>query len=305
MSIVFFGTPGFAVPSLEALVRSGEDISLVVTQPDKLKDRGHKLSIPPVKTAALKAKIRVIQPTALREDKLLYETAIKTEFIVVIAYGKILPKTILEMPEHGCINVHASLLPKYRGAAPIQWAIIKGEKKTGVTTMLMDEGLDTGPVFQKRETEISNEDTAESLGKKLSESSASLLLETIQGIRNGSVKPVPQEGGASYAPALKKEDGLIEWSMSAAEIFNFIRGMQPWPAAYCHFDKERVKILKTKPVEGEGRQGTIVKAFRDELIIGTGRGLLSIIEVQPSGKKPMPAAAFIQGRRLREGMSVR
>lgn len=306
MSIVFFGTPEFAIPSLKALIRSEEDIRLVVTQPDKLKGRGHKLSPPPVKTAALEAGIRVIQPTTLKNKELLVEiSSLKPEFIVVVAYGKILPKSILEMPRYGCINVHASLLPKYRGAAPIQWAIINGEKKTGVTTMLIDEGLDTGPILQKKEMEINNEDTAESLGRKLSVSGALLLLDTMQGIRDGSVKPMPQNGMVSYAPVLTKEDGLIDWSKNAEEIFNFVRGMLPWPGAYCYIDKERVKILRVKHRKGNYEQGTIMKASGDEFIVGTGGGLLSIIELQPSGKRPMSASAFIQGRILIEGMSLR
>ncbi|GAB4405979.1 MAG: methionyl-tRNA formyltransferase [Thermodesulfovibrionales bacterium] len=304
MSIVFFGTPEFAVPSLMALIGAGEDIALVVTQTDKLKGRGHKPTQPPVKKAALEAGLRVIQPATLKDRTLLREIAsTEPEFIVVVAYGKILPGSILQIPLYGCINLHASLLPKYRGAAPIAWAIINGERQTGVTTMLMDEGLDTGPILLQRGIEISDDDTAGSLSLKLAELGASLLIETLKGMRDGTVKPILQKGEASYAPPLKKEDGLIDWSKSAIEIFNFVRGMQPWPGAYCYIGDERVKILKTKPIKTDGKPGMIVKG-RDELIIGTGYGLLSIVELQPSGKNPMPASAFLLGRKLTEGTYI-
>ncbi len=261
---------------------------------------------PPVKVAASEAGLKVMQPEKLKDTAFLETlTSSRPEFIVVVAYGKILPKSILELPEKGCINVHASLLPKYRGAAPIAWAIMKGEKKTGVTTMLMDEGLDTGPVFLQEETEIGSEETAGSLGKRIAELGASLLTETLKGIRNRSVTPKRQTGEASYAPPLKKEDGVIDWSKSAVEISDFVRGMQPWPGAYCTIGGERVNLLKTKPLEGKDAPGSIVRLGKDELIVGTGYGLLSISELQPSGKRPMPAAAFIPGRKLTEGMSIR
>ncbi len=306
MSIIFFGTPEFAVPSLLALIGSGEEIGLVITQPDKRKGRGRELTPPPVKIAASGSGLRTRQPDQLKDDEFVEALAsVRPEFIIVVAYGKILPKGILEIPAHGCINVHASLLPKYKGAAPIAWAIIKGERETGVTTMLMDEGLDTGPILLQQDTEINSEDTAGSLTQRLSGMGASLLIETIKGIRKGSVKPVPQRGETSYAPPLKKNDGLIDWSGSAGEISNLVRGMRPWPVAYCHIYDERVGILKTKPIDGEGAPGVLVEIGRDELIIGTGRGLLSIIELQPSGKRPMSASAFIHGRKLKEGMSIR
>lgn len=306
MSIIFFGTPEFAVPSLRELIAFGEEIALVVTQTDKAKGRGHKLTPPPVKTFALEAGLRVLQPVKLREEKFLKELAsIRPEFIVVVAYGKILPKAVIEMPQRGCINVHASLLPKYRGAAPIAWAIINGEEKTGVTTMLMDEGLDTGPVLLQCETGIARDDTAGSLGQRLSELGASLLIETIRGIRHGHVTPVPQTGEPGYAPPLSKEDGLIDWSRGAVEIARFVRGMQPWPGAFCFINGERVVLLKTEPLEGKGVPGTVYGVGKGNLIVGTGRGLLLIRELQPSGKKPMPASAFIHGRKLAEGMSVR
>lgn len=305
MSIVFFGTPEFAVPSLRALIESGEDNSLVVTQTDKVKGRGHKLSPLPVKVAALEAGLRVMQPARLKDEMFLAElVSLKPEFIIVVAYGKILPKTILDLPQRGCINVHASLLPKYRGAAPIAWAIIHGEEKTGITTMLMDEGLDTGDILLQRAIEISKEDTTGSLGQRLSDLGASLLIGTMKGMRESSLKPTPQTGETSYAPPLKKEDGLMDWSKSAGEIFNFVRGMQPWPGAFCHIGNERVTLLKTMPLSGEGTPGVISGIEKDALIIGTGYGLLSILELQPAGRKPMSASAFIHGRKLAEGISV-
>ena len=305
MSIVFFGTPTFAVPSLLALLKSGETVSLVVTQSDKAKGRGHTLAAPPVKTAALEAGLPVIQPDRMKDRAFLDALAsAKPECIAVVAYGKILPKEILEMPRLGCINVHASLLPKYRGAAPISWAIIGGEEKTGVTTMLMDEGLDTGPVLLTREIAIRREDTAGSLGTALSELGASLLVETIRAVRAGSVAPASQSGEATFAPPLKKEDGLIDWKRSADEIFNFVRGMDPWPVAHCRLGNETLRILRTGPLAGEGRPGIIEKADGRQLVVGTGGGLLSIIELQPPGKRPMSAASFLQGRRLMRGQAL-
>jgi methionyl-tRNA formyltransferase len=305
VSIIFFGTPAFAVPSLKALIGSGEPISLVVTQTDKLKGRGHKMAPPPVKVAALEAGLKVLQPAALRDEQFQRElAATRPEFIVVVAYGKILPKTVLDLPQRGCVNVHASLLPKYRGAAPIAWAILRGEEKTGITTMLMDEGLDTGPTLLRQEVAIADDDTAGTLSTRLADMGASLLGETIREMRAGLVKPAPQTGEATYAPPLKKEDGLIDWSKSAAEISCLVRGMQPWPGAYCSLNHERVTLLKTMPIEGNGMPRTIVRIEKDALVIGTGRGLLAVKELQPSGKRPMPASAFILGRNLTEGTSL-
>ncbi len=261
------------------------------------------LAPPPVKKLAIDKGIKVLQPKNVKDDNFLTElSAMKPDLIVVVAYGKILPEYILELPPLKCINVHASLLPKYRGASPIARSIINGEKKTGITTMLMDEGLDTGDILLQEEIEISGEDTTDSLSKKLSELGASLLIKTIRGIRDGSVKPKPQTGEASYAPILKKEDGRIDWSKSASELFNFIRGMHPWPCAYCYLNKERIKIIKVKALDGSGKAGKIEKAGNGELIVGTGKGLLSIVELQPEGKKSMSALPFIQGRHLKEGL---
>lgn len=302
MRIVFFGTPTFAVPSLKALLQSGEEVVTVVTQADKKRGRDRIPSPPPVKEFALHSGIKVLQPTNIKDLAFLNELSVmEPEIIVVVAYGKILPLPILKLPHLGCVNVHASLLPKYRGAAPIQWALINGEKKTGVTTMLMDEGLDTGNILLQVEAEITDEDNTETLSKRLSEMGASLLMKTIKGFKDGFLKPIPQGGTPSYAPPLKKEDGRLDWSKSAIEIFNFVRGMYPWPCAYCYFSRERIKITRVKVLEGSGLPGRVGKVSKGELIVGTGKGLLSIIELQPEGKKPMSVTAFLQGRRLLGG----
>jgi methionyl-tRNA formyltransferase len=302
MRIVFFGTPLFAVPALEAISRSVEDVAAVVTRPDKRRGRDRLPSPAPIKEVAAEKGIEVLQPESIKDpDFFDWLGAMKPEIIVVVAYGNILPAQILELPSHGCVNVHASLLPKYRGAAPIQWAIINGEKKTGVTTMLMDKGLDTGDVLLQEETDIYDEDNAGTLGRRLADVGASLLIETIKRIKDGSVRPVPQEGPPSYAPPLRKEDGRINWSDAAIDIFNLVRGLYPWPCAYCYLNRERIKIIKTKALDGSGMAGRIEKAG-DELFVGTEKGLLSILELQPQGKRLMTAREFLAGRRLREGV---
>ena len=300
MRIVFFGTPLFAVPSLTALLGSREEVIAVVTQPDKRKGRNRILSPPPVKEIALKKGIKVLQPKSMKDPLFLDELHnLKPDIIVVVAYGKILPFQVLELPPRGCINVHASLLPKYRGAAPIQWAIINGERKTGVTTMMMDEGLDTGDILLQQETEIYETDNSEILGKRLADIGGSLLIETIQKIKWGSVKPTPQTGTPSFAPPLKKEEGRIPWSKTAGDISNFVRGMFPWPCAYCYLNKERIKITKVKALEGCGIAGRVEKSD-EEILIGTGKGLISVIELQPEGKKLMSGKEFLIGRRLKK-----
>ncbi|RME62548.1 MAG: methionyl-tRNA formyltransferase, partial [Nitrospirae bacterium] len=233
MKIVFFGTPSFAVPTFEVLK---DNIVLVVTQPDKPAGRGHKLKAPPVKELALKNGIEVLQPQSLKDTAFLDKLfSVGPDIGVVVAYGKIIPKKILDRLK--CINLHASLLPKYRGAAPVQWAIINGEKTTGVTTMLMDEGLDTGPILMQEEVEILDEDTGESLGKRLSEIGAQLMIKTIQALQEGTIVPKPQEGQPSYAPIIKKTDGLIDWNLPAIRIHNLVRGLYPWPTAYTYLNR--------------------------------------------------------------------
>jgi methionyl-tRNA formyltransferase len=301
MRIIFFGTPSFAIPALNALLHAGEAVIAVVTQPDKKKGRDRRLSPPPVKELAAAKGLQVFQPANMKDLSFLAMLqGLKPDLVIVVAYGKILPPRILRLPAHGCINIHASLLPKYRGAAPIQWAIIKGEKKTGITTMLMDEGLDTGDILLRQETDISPDDTAATLGKKLSEAGASLLIKTIEQLKEGTLRPVPQTGAPSYAPPLKKEDGRINYSSAAEDIRNMVRGMYPWPCAYCYLNGKRIKITRVSVLEGSGIAGRIEKAG-DELIVGTGAGLLSIIELQPEGKRAMTARDFLGGRRLAAG----
>lgn len=306
MRIIYFGTPDFAVPSLKALVEAGEDVVAVISQPDKLKGRGHKLTQPPVKEFAVSKGLHIIQPSGIRSDEFYKSLAeLKPDVIVVVAYGRIFPQAILKLPRLGCINVHASLLPEYRGAAPIQRAIIHGEKTTGVTTMLMDEGLDTGDMLLKEEAEIKDEDNALTLSVKLSETGASLLIKTLSGLKDNSIKPVTQTGEPSYAPPLKKEDGRINWSLPAIEIFNMIRGTYPWPGAYCYLGKERINIIKARAIDNIERSvsAKIEKIAGEEIYVGTGRGILSVQELRPDGKKNMSAAAFMHGRRLKEGAS--
>ena len=302
MRIVFFGTPAFAVPFLRTLLESGEEIVAVITQVDKKRGRDRMPFSPPLKESAMRYGIRVLQPTNIKDPAFFRElSAMKPEIIIVVAYGMILPSSILNLPPYGCVNVHASLLPKYRGAAPIQWALLNGEKKTGMTTMSMNEGLDTGPILLQEETEIADEDNTETLSEKLSDLGVSLLMKTVRGLKDSSLKPLPQVGTPSYAPPLKKEDGRIDWSKGAAEIFNFVRGMYPWPCAYCYFGRERIKIISAKIVQGSGIPGRVEKVSKKELRVGTGEGLISIIELQPEGKRPMAASAFLQGRKIREG----
>ena len=302
MAIIFFGTPDFAVPSLKALIETGEDIVLVVTQPDRVRGRGHALSSPPVKELALSRGLVVAQPEKIRHRSFCDELARHSpEFIIVVAYGKVLPIEILDIPAKGCINVHASLLPKYRGAAPIQWSLIRGESTTGVATMLMDAGLDTGAVLLQSSLEISEDDDAATLSLKLSVLGAGTLIDTLRGMRSGFLKPIPQQGEATYAPPLKKEDGRIDWQMGAKNLASFIRGMNPWPSAFCSFGNERIKVTRAKAVDGSGEPGRIEKASSGILLVGTAKGLLMIEELQPEGKKAMSAAAFLAGRRLKEG----
>ena len=296
MAIIFFGTPDFALPSLKALIEKGEEVVLVVTQPDRVKGRGHALSSPPVKELALSHGIGVAQPEKIRDQEFYRELARHSpEFIIVVAYGKVLPKEILDIPAKGCINVHASLLPKYRGAAPVQWSLINGERTTGVTTMLMDEGLDTGDILLQSSLEISEDDNAATLSKKLSVVGAATLIDTLRGMRSGWVKPIPQQGEATYASSLRKEDGRIDWQKNAKNLANFISGMNP------SLGKERIKIIRAKAVEGSGEPGRIEKASSGTLLVGTSKSLLMIEGLQPEGRHAMSAAAFLAGRRLKEG----
>jgi methionyl-tRNA formyltransferase len=306
MRIIFFGTPEFAVRSLQALAGSGEEVIAVVTQPDKVKGRGHHLSQPPVKECAFSMGIPVFQPTSIRTNEFYHELAVmQPDLIVVVAYGKIVPSALLKLPVLGCVNVHASLLPQYRGAAPIQWALIHGDEKTGITTMLMDEGLDTGDILLKEEVKIFKEDNALTLARRLSEVGASLLVRTIRGLRDKVIQPVPQTGIATYAPPLRKDDGRIDWALSAHEIFNLIRGTYPWPGAYGYMNGEKILVLKAKALDKntKGTAGCIEQVFQNDIQVSTGEGILVVSEVKPEGKKTMSASAFLRGRHIKAGDS--
>jgi len=297
------GTPEFAVPSLKALIESGDEVVAVVTQPDKPRGRGLEVTPPPVKILAQKYGIPVLQPQKIKTEEFLKQLEeLRPDIICVVAYGKILPKGILELPRYGCINVHASLLPKYRGAAPINWAIIRGEKVTGITTMKMDEGMDTGDILLQREVPIEDEDTAETLSHKLSLTGAEVLIETLNLLKEGKLKPIPQNHSqATYAPMLKKEDGEIDWGKTAEEIKNLVRGTLPWPGAYTFLDNKILKVYKVRVVEGQGKPGEVIKSDKETLRVATGENALDILELQIEGGKRLDTATFLRGRKIREG----
>lgn len=303
MRVLFMGTPEFALPSLEALIDS-EEVVAVVTQPDRPKGRGKILTPPPVKGLALRYDIPVLQPLSLKDGDTIREiSAYKPDLIVVVSYGKILPKTILNIPPYGCINVHASLLPKYRGAAPINWALINGEEETGVTIMEMDEGMDTGDIILQKAIPIEEDDDVESLSTKLSILGAELLKEALSLLKEGKLTSIPQDGAkATYAPMLKKEDGAIPWEWDAWKIRDFVRGMNPWPGAYTFWKGKRLKILKGMALgNGDGIPGEVKAVSKEGIDVVTGKGLFRIKKLQPEGKRIMDASEFIQGYRIHGG----
>lgn len=305
MRIIFMGTPDFSVGTLEALVEAGHDVCLVVTQPDKPKGRGKEMQFTPVKEAALKHGIPVFQPRKVREPECVEELRkYNADVCVVIAFGQILPKEILELTPYGCMNVHASLLPAYRGAAPIQWALISGEKMTGITTMQMDEGLDTGDMLLKVEVPITNEDTGETLHDKMAEAGAKLAVETLAQMEKGLLKPEKQgETTTPYAKMLKKEMGNIDWTKPADEIERLVRGMNSWPSAYTKWENKVMKIWRAAVDENDTQAapGTIVNVTKDDFSVQTGKGLLVVKELQIPGKKRMSADAFLRGYQIAEG----
>jgi len=302
MKVIFMGTPEFAVPSLEALIKE-ETVVCVVTRPDRPKGRGLELTSPPVKAVAEKYKIPVLQPEKIKTEEFYRELeAFRPELIAVCAYGKIIPKSILELPPYGCINAHASLLPKYRGAAPVNWAIIRGEKTTGITTFFLDEGMDTGNMLLKKEVPIEEEDTSETLVEKLSHVGAELLIETIRRLKKGELDPIAQnDNEATYAPMLKKEDGIVDWRKSAEEIRNLIRGTLPWPGAQTKLEGKLLKIYKAQVTEGKGSPGEVIKSGSGTLRIATGRGALDIKELQIEGGKRLEVEEFLRGHKIPEG----
>ena len=305
MKVIFMGTPDFSVGTLEALVEAGHEVVLAVTQPDKPKGRGKEMQFTPVKDCALKYNIPVYQPRRVREAECIEELRkYEADIMVVVAFGQILPKEILEMTKYGCVNVHASLLPKYRGAAPIQWSIIDGEEVTGVTTMQMNEGLDTGDMLLKVEIPIEEKETGGSLHDKLAAAGAKLCVETLVGLEAGTITAIPQgETTTSYAKMLDKQLGNIDWSKSAIEIERLIRGLSPWPSAYTDWNGKVMKIWDAKVVSDtiEGKVGSIVKVEKDAFLVQTGDGLLKVCELQIPGKKRMDAGAFLRGYQIKEG----
>jgi methionyl-tRNA formyltransferase len=304
MKLVFCGTPQFAVPSLERLAEAGFEIQLVVSQPDRQKGRGLELSIPPVKQRAQELRLPVLQPEKIKNNPEFQHqlTQLKPDAIVVVAYGRIIPPWMLSLPRLGNINVHGSLLPKYRGAAPIQWAIANGETVTGVTTMRLDEGLDTGDMLLQRELAVTREDSALSLSPKLAELGADLLVETLCGLESGTIHSIPQDDSqATRAPLLKKEDGGVDFSRTADEIFNRMRAFQPWPGATTRFRGKGLKLIASRPIEDETTAPGELRIRTDRLIVGcAGNSALQLLELQPEGKKTMSAREFINGYRPQE-----
>lgn len=308
MRIVFMGTPEFAVPSLEALLQSEDTVVGVVTQPDKPKGRGQTMAASPIKHLAEKAGVPILQPLKMKDPAFLDALrAWQPDLIAVTAFGRILPPVILEMPPKGCVNVHGSLLPKYRGAGPIQWAVINGEHETGITTMLMDAGMDTGAMLLQERVPIHPEDTAGSLSEKLAKVGGPLLVETIRRLKDGTLTPQPQDNSqATMAPLLEKEMGQIDWTSGAIEIANRVRGLSPWPGAYTHAGQERWTIWKARALDdpNTAEPGTAVAVTKEAIHIATGRGLLAILELQPANSRRMTVQQYLAGHRLTPGFRL-
>lgn len=300
MRLVYMGTPQFAVAALRALAEAGHELVGVVTRTDKPAGRGKVLVAPAVKLAAQELGLPVFQPKRVREAEFVEQLrALNPEAIVVAAYGQILPKEILALPKFGCINIHASLLPYYRGAAPINWAIIRGERETGITLMQMDEGMDTGAILLQERIEIEAQDTAGSLTEKLSLLGARMIVQALPLIASGKLVATAQDSAkASMAPLLKKENGLIDWTLSARELWNRVRGFSPWPGAYTFLDGKLIKIITAEAVEGQAEPGALLENGKGVLEAGTGKGQLRILSIQPEGKKPMTGAEFLRGQRV-------
>lgn len=314
MRVIFMGTPDFSVGTLEALIEAGHEVCLAVTQPDKPKGRGKEMQFPPVKETAIRYGIPVFQPQKVRALECVeYLKGFQAEVCVVVAFGQILPKEILKMTPYGCINVHASLLPKYRGAAPIQWAILSGENVTGVTTMQMDEGLDTGDMLLKTEVIITEEETGESLHDKLAKAGAKLAVETLKELEAGTLCPQKQgESPTPYARMLDKNMGNIDWSKSAVQIERLVRGLNSWPSAYTYWNGKVMKIWKagvkseeTGNTTKKAEPGEVLDVGKDYFSVQTGQGLLMVKEVQLQGKKRMGTDAFLRGNALNSGMIFR
>ncbi|WP_138262976.1 methionyl-tRNA formyltransferase [[Clostridium] hylemonae] len=308
MKIIFMGTPDFSVGTFEALIEAGHEIVLAVTQPDKPKGRGGKMQYSPVKETALKYGIPVFQPKKVRQAECIEELRrYGADIMVVIAFGQILPKEILEMTPYGCVNVHASLLPKYRGAAPIQWAVINGEDISGVTTMQMDEGLDTGDMILKKEVVLDEKETGGSLFDKLSAAGAVLCVETLKALEEGTASFEKQgETTTEYARMLDKDMGSIDWKKDAQTIERLIRGLNPWPSAYTRWDDKVMKLWEADVVaqNTQALPGTVVSVEKDGFCVQTGDGLLKVCSLQIPGKKRMEAGAFLRGYKIEKGCEL-
>jgi methionyl-tRNA formyltransferase len=311
MRIVFLGSGAFAIPCFQGLLEAGHDVAALVTQPDRRRGRGNALAPPPLKPVAEARNVAVVQPRRVREpDAQEALRRLAPELQVVVAFGQILPRGVIDIAPLGTVNVHASLLPKLRGAAPIQWAVANGQRETGVSTMLIDEGLDTGPVLLQRTAPIGPDETSADLEPRLARLGAEVLLETVRGLGEGTLTASPQDHDrATLAPLLKKEDGRLDWSLAAAELHCRIRGFHPWPGAFSSFDGRTVKILGAHPVANaaredgsEGAPGTLLELVPEGLVVACGAGSrLLVTEVQPESRRPMPAAAFAAGARLHAG----
>lgn len=299
------GTPDFAVGTLEAVINAGHEVAAVVTQPDKAQGRSGELKMPPVKAKALEHGIKVYQPVKLRNSEVVDEIhKLNPDLIIVVAFGQILPKAVLDIPKYGCVNVHASLLPKYRGAAPIQWAVINGDEESGVATMQMDEGLDTGDILMMERYRLAPDETGGSLFDRLADMGAKLMVRTIAGLEAGTITPMPQGEGETYAAKLDKSTGHIDFGQSAVVIERLVRGLNPWPSAYTHLNGKTLKIWKSavdNSYAGGDAPGTVYKADRQNIYVATGEGGLIIQELQLEGKKRMDTEAFLRGSRVETG----
>lgn len=305
MRIVFMGTPDFAVPSLERILEEGHQVVGVFTQPDKPRGRSAQLQPPPVKVLALERGLPVFQPAKMRDGQALgMMKELAPDLVVVVAYGKILPKDLLEVPPLGCVNVHGSLLPRYRGAAPIQWSVINGDPVTGVTTMFMAEGLDTGDIILTMETPIGPGETGGSLFDRLAPLGAQCLAKTLDLFEAGQVPRVPQdEAKATYAPILSRETGVLDLARPAPALECLVRGVTPWPGASLRLEGKLLKVLEVRLAQGQGQEPGVLLA-EDRFVVSCGAGALELVQVQPEGKRPMAGADYLRGRRMKIGTSL-
>ena len=307
MRVVFLGSGAFAVPSLEALLDAGHEVAALVTQPDREKGRGRALAATPAKVVAERRGVPVLQPPRIKQPEAIEQVrALHPDVQVVVAYGQILPRIVIDIPPLRTVNVHSSLLPRYRGAAPIQWAVVNGESETGVTTMLIDEGLDTGPTLLARSTQVGPEETAPELEVRLAALGAEILLETLDGLARGTLTAQPQDHAqATLAPILKKEDGRIDWARPAEEIARRVRGLLPWPGTVTSTAEGDLKVLRARaeaPAAADAPPGTVISYDREGILVAAGGGTrLRLLDVQPESRRPMSAAAFAAGARLRPG----